>query len=159
VLTRPHPGLALTLVTAAVTFAVLWPLYVHAVRHGGSRPYPWRDATRQIGPLPLPRPAGRLFESKRNLARYLAALTPERKVPRITLASREALLVAAGPRSSTGYDVRVLSVVKQRSRILIRVREVTPLLGQRVRPAVTSPYRLITFPATDKPVAVDWQER
>jgi hypothetical protein len=157
VLTRPHAGLAL--VTAAFAFAAFWPLYEHLVRHGASRPYPWRDVTGQLGPLPLTRPASRLFESERNLARYLAAIRPGRKVPRITLARREALLLGVGPRSSTGYDVQVLSLAQQRSRILVRAREIAPVLGDRMRAAVTSPYRLITFPVTDKPVAVDWQGR
>ena len=43
-------------------------------------------------------------------------------------------------------------------RIDVAVREVTPTLAQRVRPGVTSPYRLLSLPA-DAAVYVDWRGR
>ena len=69
---------------------------------------------------------------------------------------REYVLISPGPRSSTGYRVEVVSVTEQRKRILLRVRELTPSLGQRVVARVTYPYRLIEIPRTRKHVAVDW---
>lgn len=156
---RRHRDLALAFVTAAVAFCVFWPIYDRLVRHGDSRPYAWRDVTGQVGPLPFPRPSGRLFRSQRNFARYVDAADPGRRAPRILAAGREGLLVAAGPRSSTGYDVRIVSVSEQRGRILVRVREQTPGLGDAVQATVTSPYRLLTFRATDKPVFLDWEGR
>ncbi|HYZ19969.1 MAG TPA: protease complex subunit PrcB family protein [Gaiellaceae bacterium] len=68
------------------------------------------------------------------------------------------LLVSAGPRSSSGYRVEVLSVRRHGGRIDVAVREVTPTLAQRVRPGVTSPYRLLSLPA-DAAVYVDWRGR
>jgi hypothetical protein len=100
-----------------------------------------------------------LFHSQRDLARYFEAAVPGRKAPRVRFTGREALLVAAGPRSSTGYSVHIVSVTEQRSRILVRAQEQTPALGDAVRPAVSSPYRLITFPASGKPVFLDWEGR
>jgi PrcB C-terminal len=156
---RRHRDLALAFVTAAAVFATFWPLYEHLVRHGGSRPYPWEDVTARIRPLPLARPSGHLFHSQRDLTRYIRSAVPGRRAARIPLKGREALLVAAGPRSSTGYRVSILSVTEQRSRIIVRARERTPDLDDTVQPVVTSPYRLISFHASEKPVFLDWVGR
>jgi hypothetical protein len=79
---------------------------------------------------------------------------------RVTLPpGREAILISPGPRSSTGYDVEVLSIEEQRSRIVVRVREITPRLGEPVRPVVTYPYRLVMMPASRKHVTIRWEGR
>jgi len=75
--------------------------------------------------------------------------------PPIDFAHRKAVLIAAGPRSSTGYDLRVVRVVAERSRVVVVVRELTPSLGDAVRSGVTYPYRLITIPKTAKPTTLD----
>ena len=72
---------------------------------------------------------------------------------------RMAVVISPGPRSSTGYDVAVLSVIEERSRIVVRVREETPGLHDRVRPVVTYPYRVILIPALHKGVLVRWEGR
>jgi len=41
----------------------------------------------------------------------------------------------------------------------ILARELTPSLGDHVEPRLTSPFRLITIPATGKRVYVQWQGR
>ena len=156
---RPHRDLALAFVTAAAAFATFWPLYEHLVRQGGSRPYAWRDMTGRIGSLSLARPSGHLFHSQRDLTRYIHSAVAGRRAARIPLKGREAILVAAGPRSSTGYRVSILSVTEQRGRILVRALERTPGLDNNVRPVVTSPYRFITFRASRKPVFLDWVGR
>ena len=69
------------------------------------------------------------------------------------------VLIAAGPRSSTGYRVEVLRTTERRGDIRILAREVTPTLTEGVTPRLTSPFRLITIPATDKRVYVQWQGR
>jgi hypothetical protein len=69
------------------------------------------------------------------------------------------ILVAAGPRSSTGYGVRIVHVKERRGDIRVLARETTPSLGQRVTPELTSPYRLIEIPSTAKRVYVSWQGR
>ena len=69
---------------------------------------------------------------------------------------RERVLVSPGPRSSTGYAVRVARIVEQRTRILMDVRERTPRLGQPVEARVTYPYVLVEIPRTRKHVTIHW---
>jgi PrcB C-terminal len=69
------------------------------------------------------------------------------------------VLVSAGPRSSTGYELRIVRVEQERNRVLVVLRERTPSLGEPVRARVTYPYRLITIPAGDEAVTVHWQGR
>ncbi len=71
--------------------------------------------------------------------------------PPIDFNRREALLAAVGPRSSTGYDLRVVSVTEQRDRVVVLLRERTPGLRDRVTAKLTFPYRLITIPSSGKP--------
>ena len=72
--------------------------------------------------------------------------------------TRQLLLVSPGPRSSTGYSVEVVSARRHGDEIVVRVRERTPGLEQKVQPQVTYPYRLISLPA-GKDVNVDWLGR
>lgn len=81
------------------------------------------------------------------------------QLPRIDFSRREAILVAAGPRSSTGYDLRILGVRETGSRIVVTVRERTPSLGQPVTAKVTYPFRLITVPRSDKHLRLKWLGR
>jgi hypothetical protein len=95
---------------------------------------PWKDVSAQA----------------RGLDRSVAAFRVTKQ------GDRERVLVSPGPRSSTGYGVRVVSVTERRRQIMLRVRELTPHLGQRVQARVTYPYVLIEIPRTRKHVAVDW---
>ena len=149
---------ALTAIAACVC---AWLVYAYAFGHGGNRPLAWQDLTRQLGPAEFPRPAGRVFGSARELRRYLIAAMPGRapELPRIDFRRREAVLLATGPRSSTGYAVQVDSVREERSRVVVYVRERTPSLGDRVAARVTYPYRLITLPRRHKPVYLIWEGR
>jgi hypothetical protein len=79
--------------------------------------------------------------------------------PPIDFAHRKAVLIAAGPRSSTGYVLRVVRVVGERSRVVVVVRERTPSLRDRVVAKVTYPYRLITIPRTSKPTHLELEGR
>jgi hypothetical protein len=80
-------------------------------------------------------------------------------VPRFDFARRRLILVAAGPRSSTGYGVRIVKITERRSTIDVLARETTPTLRSGTVARLTSPYRLITIPATSKRVYVQWQGR
>jgi PrcB C-terminal len=71
-------------------------------------------------------------------------------VPTIDWPRREAILIATGPRSSTGYSLRVVSVQQRGARLVVTVNERTPALGDPVVARVTYPYRLITVPRIDK---------
>jgi PrcB C-terminal len=114
-----------------------------------------------VGPVLWPKSVTRSFWKRRQVTRYLARTFPGRPphVPAFDFARRRLILVAAGPRSSTGYGVRIVRITEKRSTIDVFAKEVTPTLGSRVEPRVTSPYRLITIPATGKRVYVQWQGR
>jgi hypothetical protein len=71
-------------------------------------------------------------------------------VPRIDFAHREAILIATGPRSSTGYALRIVKVRETSDRIAVTVHERAPSLGERVVARVTYPFRLITIPRSSK---------
>ncbi len=80
-------------------------------------------------------------------------------LPQIDFSRREAILVAAGPRSSTCYVLRILGVRETGSRIVVTVRERTPSLGQPVTAKVTYPFRLITVSRSDKNLRLKWLGR
>jgi len=81
------------------------------------------------------------------------------KPPPVDFGRREVVVVSLGPRSSTGYSLRVERVVERRREIDVYLRERTPALGDPVEPRVTYPYRAITIPRTSKPVYVKLQGR
>ncbi|HXY84873.1 MAG TPA: protease complex subunit PrcB family protein [Gaiellaceae bacterium] len=80
-------------------------------------------------------------------------------LPTIDWAHREAIIVASGPRSSTGYVLHVVSVVDRGSRLVVTVREQTPALGQPVKAEITYPFVLITIPHTSKKLQLHFQGR
>ena len=75
--------------------------------------------------------------------------------PAIDFAREQALLVAVGPRSSSGYALDVESVREERRRVVVVVRERSPALGDRAVPRVTYPFLLIALPRSEKPVEVE----
>jgi hypothetical protein len=68
-------------------------------------------------------------------------------------------VIALGPRSRTGYVLRILRVVEQRRGIYIYAREQTPGLGDPVRPRITYPYRVLSMHGSAKPVYVKLEGR
>ncbi len=151
---------------AAVLLIVLlaggaWIAYSELWRHGGSKPVAYRDLGRALGAAEFPKPVFIRFRTRHRLEQYLAGALPGRAltVPPIDFALDEALLAATGARSSTGYSVRIDSVIDEPSRTVVRVREVTPSLGQRVEAHVTYPYLLATIPRGDKRVRFIWLGR
>ncbi len=136
-------------------------MWTQVVQPGGARPLAWEDVTARMGPVLWPRPVTRTFWKRDQLVRYLARTFPRRTpaAPAFDFAHRRLVLVAAGPRSSTGYGVVVLRVTERRADVRVLAREVTPTVAGPGRPRLTSPYRLITIPATGKHVYVQWQGR
>jgi hypothetical protein len=126
---------------------------VHLWEHGGGRPVAWRDLSAQLGPVRFPRATFRVFLRREKLVDYLDAVMPGAAPapPPIDFVHRKAVLIAAGPRSSTGYVLHVDHITAERSRVVVYVRERTPSLADRVAARVTFPYRLITIPRTSKP--------
>ena len=79
--------------------------------------------------------------------------------PPVDYGRREVVVVSLGPRSSSGYSLRVKRVVERRREIDVYVQERTPSLGDPVEPRVTYPYRAITIARSSKPVYVKLQGR
>ncbi len=119
------------------------------------RPVGWRDLSAQVGPLTILGSERRLIRKPSSLTRFLESAKAKRRPRAIDFSTRQLLLVSAGPRSSTGYAVEILSARESDGKITVRVREQAPKLGERVRARVTYPYRLISLPA-GKDVYVDW---
>lgn len=128
---------------------------------GTSRAVPYEDLTKQAGALAFTRITRDVFRSEAALSAVLQRNNPGRDihVPPIDFTRREAYLVAAGPRSSTGYDLRIVSVRDTGGHIVVTVHEGTPALGDPVRARVTYPFRLIALPASNEPVKLKWPGR
>ena len=105
--------------------------------------------------------AKRRFVRRVTLADYVRAVRPGEplRLPRIDFPRDEAVLVATGPRSSTGYSLRVVSAEEERGRLVITLREQTPRLGDPQHAHVTYPYRLLVFHNVHKPVYLNLQGR
>ncbi len=122
---------------------------------------PYVDLTRQAGQLEFTHITVKLFDNRRDLSELLERNNPGRRLelPRVDFRRHEVYLVAAGPRSSTGYHLRIVRVRDQGGRVVVVVREQTPSLGDPVEPRVTYPFRLIALPRNDEPVKVKWLGR
>jgi hypothetical protein len=125
------------------------------------RPVAYEDVTRELGPLQFTRIFRGEYQSREPLLELLRQMNPGREIhlPAIDWARKEAFLVAAGPRSSTGYVLRVETVRDVGSHIDVVVHEQTPALGDPVTARVTYPFRLIVLPRSDKPVKLKWPGR
>jgi hypothetical protein len=125
------------------------------------REVPYTDLTARSGPLEFTRITRQLFRTRAGLLEVLERANPGQRItiPPIDFSRREAYLVAAGPRSSTGYDLRIVRVQEDGDRITVVVRERTPSLGDPVKARVTYPFRLIALPRKDKPVKLKWLGR
>jgi len=69
------------------------------------------------------------------------------------------VFVASGPRSSTGYALRIVFARQERGRAVITMHEDTPSLGDPQQARITYPYRLLVFRKLDRPVTVEFQGR
>ena len=121
----------------------------------------YTDLTAGVGALEFTRITRDVFRSREAVLEVLTEHNPGRtiRLPKIDFSRQEIYLVAAGPRSSTGYDLRIVSVQDQGDHVLVVVREDTPTLGDPVAARVTYPFRLIALPRTDEPVKLKWPGR
>jgi hypothetical protein len=127
---------------------------------GASKPIAYRDLTSELHGFQPPRLVRQAFTTEAAFAKYVHHESPGiTDLPRIDWAQREAILVAAGPRSSSGYVLRIVGVRETAHHVVVTVREDTPTLGQSVRAGVTYPVRLITIPRTSKPLFLHWPGR
>jgi PrcB C-terminal len=136
---------------------VVWTQVVQ----GGSKQLAWDDVTAQMPDVLWPKSVSRSFWRRRQVVRYVARTFPRGapRVPQFDFARRRLILVAVGPRSSTGYSVEIVRITERRSTIDVLAHEIAPALGDRTAARLTSPYRLIAIPATSKRVYVQWQGR
>jgi PrcB C-terminal len=145
---------------AAVAVLAGWLAWARASEPPG-RAVVWRDLTATLGPVQFPHSTSHAFITRAKLVKALRVAMPGRvpDPPAIDFGRTEAALIAAGPRSSTGYDLRIVSVERRGGRVVVLVRESTPTLAEHVTARLTYPYRFIVFPRFHKPVTVRWQGR
>ena len=136
-------------------------LYTQVWGMGDEHSIHWVDLTHRIGTIEFTRRVQGVYHSRAAFERLLGATMPGRvpKLPPHDWAHNQVVVIALGPRSSTGYSLRILSVVERRRGIYIEAREQTPSLGQSVRARVTYVYRLLSMHGRAKPVYVKLQGR
>jgi hypothetical protein len=149
-------------VLAVVALAAAgWLVYSQWWGRGDAYELAWQDLNGQLGRVEFTRKVSAVYRSRAPFAHLLAATMPGRgpKPPAVDFGGREVVVVSLGPRSSTGYSLRVERVVERRREVDVYLRERTPSLGDPVEPRVTYPYRAITIARTSKPVYVKLQGR
>src|SRR4051812_32287524 len=127
---------------------------------GKAKPVAYEDLTPKVGQLEFTRITVQRSRSQAELLDLLRRHNPGRKltVPPVDYSRQETFLVAAGPRSSTGYALRIVRVEQQGGRVDVVIREQTPSLGDPVRAGVTYPFRLLALDS-GKPVHLKWLGR
>jgi hypothetical protein len=149
-------------VLAALALAIAGRLlYTQVWGAGGEHPVRWTDLTHRMGTIEFTRRVQGVYHSRAALERLLEATMPGRvpKLPRHDWAQNQVVVIALGPRSSTGYSLRILQVLERRRGIYITAREQTPTLGESVTARVTYVYRLLSMHGRAKPVYVKLQGR
>lgn len=144
-----------------VLAAVGWLVYAHWWGEGGKHDLVWRDLTPRLGRVEFTRRVTAVYHSRAPLERLLDVTMPGRapKPPPIDWSREQVVVISLGPRSSTGYSLRVVRVVERRRGIDVLVRERTPSLGDPVDARVAYPYRAFAMRSSTKPVYVKLQGR
>lgn len=142
---------ALALAALAAGGWLAWTAWAH----GGDRPLPWRDLTGRTRAEPE-RSQLLSLQDARALREGLGA---SGTAPPIDFRERTAVLIAAGPRSSSAYELAVVRVTEERRRIVVSIRERTPSLARPGAATLAFPFRLITIERTGKPIELDWEGR
>lgn len=114
-----------------------------------------------MGPLQFTRITRDVFRDRAALLDVLERNNPGRaiRLPSIDFRRREVYLVAAGARSSSGYELEIVRVRDVGDQIDVVVHERTPTLGDPVQARVTYPFVLIALPRSDEPVKLKWPGR
>jgi hypothetical protein len=149
-------------VVAALALAIAGRLvHTQVWGMGAEHPVDWVDLTPKLGTVEFTRRVIGVYHSRGAFERLLEATMPGRapKLPAHDWAHDQVVVIALGPRSSTGHSLRILSVVERRRGIYIDAREQTPSLGESVRARVTYVYRLLSMHGRAKPVYVKLRGR
>jgi hypothetical protein len=122
---------------------------------------PYTDLTPRLGRIEFSRKVTAVYHSRPPFLRLLEATMPGRvpKLPSHNWERDQVVVIALGPRSSTGYSLKIRRVVERRRGIYVYAREVTPSLGEPVQPRVTYPYRVLSMHGSAKPVYVKLEGR
>ena len=141
--------------------AATWLAYDRIYARGDVGMLAWRDHTPSLGSPAFRRPATRALTSRGDLTELLDEEVRGRAppAPALDFAREHALFATVGPRSSSGYAVEVVSIREERRRVVVRLRERTPSLDDRVEARVTYPFRLVTVARTEKAVEFEWEGR
>jgi hypothetical protein len=144
-----------------VVLAAGWLVYAQWWGQGGAHRIAWRDLTPRLGRVEFTRKVTAVYHSRAAFRRLLAATMPGRapQPPPVDWSRDQVVLIALGPRSSTGYSLRILRVVERRGRIDVYARERTPTLGEPVTARITYPYRALVMRRSTKPVSVKLRGR
>jgi protease stability complex PrcB-like protein len=124
-------------------------------------PVAYRDISAQLHGYEPPRLAREVFSSRNELVKYLRHTVPGARirVPSVDWSRRQAILVASGPRSSTGYSLHVASLYARGNRLVLTVKERAPSLGESVAARLTYPFVLITVPRTKRSLLLHFRGR
>jgi hypothetical protein len=127
---------------------------------GKARPVDYENLTPKLGAVEFTHITVDLSQTRAELLVVLRRNNPGRKLrlPPIDYARQETYLVATGPRSSTGYALRIVRVEQKGDHIDVVVHEQTPALGDPVRARVTYPFLLLALDS-HKPVHLRWPGR
>lgn len=152
-----------SLVLAALVLgaAASWLAYAKLWGGGGEKPVPYVDLTPQLGTIEFTRKVTAVYHSRAPFVRLLEATMPGRapEPPPHNWDRDQVVVIALGPRSSTGYSLRILRVVERRRGIYVYAREDAPSLGDPVKPRITYPYRVLSMHGSAKPVYVKLEGR
>jgi hypothetical protein len=149
-------------VVAVVALAAAgWLVYTQIWGKGGTHPLAWTDVTAKVRGLQLVHREVVVIHSRRTFVKVVREAMPGRAPapPPLDWNRQEVVMIAVGPRSGTGYSVKVQRVVEHRRSIDVYARERTPSLGDPVTAKVTYPYRVIAIRHSHKPVYVKLQGR
>lgn len=150
-------GLRVLVAVALAAFAVAWLGYAPLWVRSGGEPLAWRDRSARLSRAQLSRPTYEVFRDREAFAHFLEEhVEAAVSVPPIDFGRELAVLLALGPRSSTGYRIDVENVTDERGRVVIVAREHSPHLGQSVTPRVEYPLKLLVLRDAGKPVALKW---
>jgi hypothetical protein len=138
-----------------------WLVYAHRWGGGGAHRIAWRDLSPRLGEVEFTRKVTAVYRSPTAFTRLLEATMPGRapQPPPVDWTREQVVVIALGPRSSTGYSLRILRVVERRRGIDVYAREQTPSLGDPVTARVTYPYRALAMGRNSKHVSVKLQGR
>jgi hypothetical protein len=132
-----------------------WLAWQELWARGGDRALPWRDLTSRT----IAEPQRSQLDAFGGEIALRTALGPSATVPPIDFAQRRAVLVAAGPRSSTAYALEIVQVREERRRIVVTIRERAPTLANPGAATLAFPFRLFTIERSEKPVELAWEGR